>query len=80
MERVQEVRADRLTLGLLARTKVLHRFARAFLQRYEDQKTARGWLDFDDLIEKATGLLTDPGLSAWVLVSAGWRDCACSGG
>jgi len=67
MERVQDGRSDRLLLALLARTRILHRFARAFLARYERQKAARGWLDFDDLIEKATLLLTDPGLSAWVL-------------
>ena len=67
MERVADARPDRLLLALLGRTRVLHRFAHAFLKRYERQKSARGWLDFDDLIEKATALLTDPGLSAWVL-------------
>jgi ATP-dependent helicase/nuclease subunit A len=61
------VRSDRTALALLRRTEALHRFARAFLARYRAAKDRRGWLDFDDLIALATGLLTDPSLSAWVL-------------
>ena len=67
MLRVEAARPDRIALALLHRTEVLHRFARAFLSRYRAAKDRRGWLDFDDLITLATGLLTDPSLSAWVL-------------
>ncbi|MEM6886581.1 MAG: double-strand break repair helicase AddA [Pseudomonadota bacterium] len=45
----------------------LHQFAHAFLQRYAAEKQARGWLDFDDLINRARNLLTDPAVAAWVL-------------
>lgn len=67
MRRVEAARPDRIALALLRRTEALHRFARAFLSRYRAAKDRRGWLDFDDLITLATGLLTDPSLSAWVL-------------
>jgi ATP-dependent helicase/nuclease subunit A len=67
MLRVEAVRPDRIALALLRRTEALHRFAHAFLARYREAKDRRGWLDFDDLIALATGLLTDPSLSAWVL-------------
>jgi ATP-dependent helicase/nuclease subunit A len=46
---------------------VLHRFAAAFLPLYEARKASHGWLDFDDLIQRAKALLTDPSVAAWVL-------------
>ncbi len=49
------------------RTLALHAFARPFLAAYADRKTAMGMLDFDDLIEKAATLLTDPNVAQWVL-------------
>ncbi|SFR01186.1 double-strand break repair helicase AddA [Poseidonocella sedimentorum] len=67
MERVHLAREPRLALAAAERTWALHRFATAFLARYEAAKLARGWLDFDDLILKARGLLTDPKLAQWVL-------------
>ncbi|MEZ5798667.1 MAG: double-strand break repair helicase AddA [Paracoccaceae bacterium] len=67
MRRVEAAREDRCRLALLRKTEALHRFAHAFLARYENAKARRGWLDFDDLVTLATGLLTDPSLSAWVL-------------
>ena len=67
MLRTEAARPDRIALALLRKTEALHRFARAFLSRYRAAKDRRGWLDFDDLITLATGLLTDPSLSAWVL-------------
>ncbi len=67
MLRVESARAMRIALALLQKTEALHGFARAFLSRYRSAKDRRGWLDFDDLITLATGLLTDPSLSAWVL-------------
>jgi ATP-dependent helicase/nuclease subunit A len=67
MLRVEAARADRLALALARKTEALHRFARAFLRRYQAAKDRRGWVDFDDLVVLATGLLSDPSLSAWVL-------------
>ncbi len=49
------------------KTRALYRFARPFLAAYEARKQQRGWLDFDDLINKAGDLLSDPALAAWVL-------------
>ena len=49
------------------RTRALHRFATAFITRYEAEKQKRGWLDFDDLILRARALLNDPKVAAWVL-------------
>ena len=67
MRRVESAREARLALATAEKTLALHRFAHAFLIEYERQKTQRGWLDFDDLIFKARGLLTDPAVAAWVL-------------
>ncbi len=65
--RIAETRERFVALDAVARTQALHRFAAAFLPLYERAKAARGWLDFDDLIARARGLLTDPGVAAWVL-------------
>lgn len=67
MARVEAARGVRCSLRAMERALVLHRFAAAFLPRYEARKAARGWLDFDDLIDRARRLLTDPGVAAWVL-------------
>lgn len=67
MLRVEAARPRRLALKAAEKTLVLHRFADVFLPLYENAKAARGWLDFDDLITRAKGLLTDPSVAAWVL-------------
>ena len=67
MERVQDARETRLALASLQRNKALYRFARAFLPEYAARKQRLGWLDFDDLIQKARGLLNDPSVAQWVL-------------
>ena len=67
MRRVEGARETRCALMAMERALTLHRFAAAFLPLYENRKAARGWLDFDDLITKARGVLTDPGVAAWVL-------------
>ncbi|MHA6324493.1 double-strand break repair helicase AddA [Roseivivax sp. CAU 1753] len=54
-------------LAAAERDVALHRFAQVFLPAYEAEKLARGWLDFDDLIEKAHGLLSDERVAEWVL-------------
>lgn len=67
MMRVEDARNARLSLMAAQKTLALHRFARAFLTRYDSAKERRGWLDFDDLILKARALLTDKQVAAWVL-------------
>ncbi|SIS52350.1 DNA helicase/exodeoxyribonuclease V, subunit A [Roseivivax lentus] len=67
MRRVESARPARIALAAAERDIALHRFAQVFLPAYESAKTARGWLDFDDLIEKAHGLLSDPVVAGWVL-------------
>ena len=65
--RIEEARCVRLALQAADRDMALHRFAQAFLPAYEAEKQRRGWLDFDDLIDKARGLLSDPRVAQWVL-------------
>lgn len=49
------------------RTFALHAFAHAFVRDYSIRKQERGWLDFDDLINRAAALLNDADVTAWVL-------------
>jgi ATP-dependent helicase/nuclease subunit A len=67
MERLFAAKQYGFSLDASAKSIALHHFAAAFLPRYEAKKTTRGWLDFDDLIRKARGLLTDPLVAQWVL-------------
>ena len=67
MLRVEAARERRISLQAARKTAALTRFARAFLPLYEARKAQGGWLDFDDLISKATDLVTDPSVAAWVL-------------
>ncbi len=67
MLRVEAAREQRLALTAGRKTHVLHRFAAAFLPEYERRKQIRGWLDFDDLIQRARQVLNDPAVAEWVL-------------
>ncbi|MDK3071795.1 double-strand break repair helicase AddA [Sedimentitalea sp. JM2-8] len=67
MQRVEAARALRIGLAAARKSFVLHRFAAAFLKEYARRKQIRGWLDFDDLIQKARRLLNDPSVAQWVL-------------
>ncbi|RVT83442.1 double-strand break repair helicase AddA [Rhodobacteraceae bacterium CCMM004] len=67
IERVAEAREGRLALAAWERTVALHRYARHLLPTYAAHKTARGGVDFDDLILKARDLLTDSAVASWVL-------------
>ncbi|MEP1962684.1 double-strand break repair helicase AddA [Tateyamaria sp.] len=67
VDRVENARQARLALEAAERTVVLHQFARRFAQSYATAKQRRGWLDFDDLIQKARQLLSDDRVAAWVL-------------
>ncbi|SFQ03485.1 DNA helicase/exodeoxyribonuclease V, subunit A [Roseivivax halotolerans] len=65
--RIEEARPKRTALAATERDLALHRFAEVFLPAYEAEKQARGWLDFDDLIEKAHELLSNSDVAEWVL-------------
>ncbi|MGR3494544.1 double-strand break repair helicase AddA [Citreimonas sp.] len=65
--RVIDARDRRMALACIARDRALIAFARPFLTRLETEKTLRGWLDFDDLIERAKTLLSDAAVAEWVL-------------
>ncbi len=67
MARVETGRERRLALAAAETTHALHRFAAAFLPRYEARKARAGRLDFDDLIARAARLLSDREVAAWVL-------------
>jgi ATP-dependent helicase/nuclease subunit A len=67
MRRIESARPIRIALHAAEKTHALHQFAAVFLPRYRAAKAARGFLDFDDLITRATHLLTDPSVAAWVL-------------
>ncbi len=67
MQRVADARQTRLALASARRTAALHRFAALLLPAVAAQKTARGVLDFDDLILRARDLLTAKAAADWVL-------------
>ncbi|MFN0113576.1 MAG: double-strand break repair helicase AddA [Paracoccaceae bacterium] len=66
-ERVASARLCRLALSAAGKSLAVHRFGRAFLDRYRRAKTERGALDYDDLILRAAGLFSDPSVAEWVL-------------
>jgi len=67
MERVELSRPRRLTLAAAAMSQAIYDFAHTFLPLYAQRKAAQGLLDFDDLIARAEGLLSNPSVAAWVL-------------
>lgn len=67
MERVAAAKASLFALAAADRTVALHRFAGAFLPLYQARKAREGFLDFDDLIQRAALLLSDRSVAAWVL-------------
>ncbi len=66
-DRVEAARPRRLALETLERSQALHAFARVWLPMLDAAKSARGWLDFDDLIARAQALLLRPDVAQWVL-------------
>lgn len=64
---VADARVIRTRIQAYRNSRILHEFSNAFLHRYEDRKSQLGLLDFDDLIDKALALLTDPAVAQWVL-------------
>lgn len=67
--RVAEARVARIARAAWERSHALNRFARIWLEAYAAGKAARGALDFDDLIDRASALLSRSEVAAWVL----WR-------
>lgn len=65
-ERIRATEERRAAARLFAATAALLALGAPVLGQYDRAKERRGMLDYDDLIEKARGLLHDPG-SAWVL-------------
>ena len=59
----QELKA----LEVVTASTALYRLAGAVLQRYRDAKMAAGALDFDDLIQRTTNLLSTSDNADWVL-------------
>ncbi len=67
MRRVEASRSQRIAVEAADRAFTLHRFAAVFLGHYDQRKATLGYLDFDDLIQRAGDLLTDPSIAQWVL-------------
>jgi len=67
MLRVEAVRERLFGIYAAEKTKALYQFANAFLPAYEARKLQRGWLDFDDLIARTRGLLSNDAVASWVL-------------
>ena len=67
MDRVADARQRRLALDVFRKSIALHQFAGAFLPAYSREKTRRGVLDYDDLIQKTLQLLTKTKDATWVL-------------
>ncbi len=67
MDRTAWAHEQSLAQSAANRTVALHKFAARFLSLYEEAKILRGWLDFDDLIDRARALLRDEKVAAWVL-------------
>ncbi len=67
MERVAITRKKRVALLAYQRAKALHSFSLAFLLEYDRRKNASALLDYDDLISKASSLLSTSVSAQWVL-------------
>jgi ATP-dependent helicase/nuclease subunit A len=66
-DRCFDLTAELKTIALVDATAALYRLAGAVLQRYTDAKASSGALDFDDLIQKTTSLLSTSDQAEWVL-------------
>jgi ATP-dependent helicase/nuclease subunit A len=69
MARIETARRQRLGRAAFERSAALNRFARVWLAALDARKAGPGLLDFDDMIERARALLSNPATAAWVL----WR-------
>jgi ATP-dependent helicase/nuclease subunit A len=62
-----DLTAELKSLRLVEATVALYRLAGAVLQSYSEAKASSGALDFDDLIQRTTALLTTRSSAEWVL-------------
>ncbi len=49
------------------KTYILLRFARAFLNNYQEVKTRHAWLDYEDMLQKTVEILSNATTSQWIL-------------
>ncbi|MBX3486995.1 MAG: double-strand break repair helicase AddA [Candidatus Paracaedibacteraceae bacterium] len=66
-ERVWRLADTRKRLMIAQKSLILFVLATSTYLSYQNQKLVAGALDYDDLIDKTIGLLTDPEMAAWVL-------------
>ena len=66
-ERIVALLARLRSVTIIEATEAVLYFAEALLESYRIQKERQSLLDYDDLISKANHLLTQPGISPWVL-------------
>ncbi|MGB1234731.1 MAG: double-strand break repair helicase AddA [Planktomarina sp.] len=67
MRRVEVTQQKLFLLKTAQRTLALETFAVPFLRDYTVEKSARGYLDFNDLIQKTRNLISQESVAAWVL-------------
>ncbi|KAA9006806.1 double-strand break repair helicase AddA [Histidinibacterium aquaticum] len=67
MDLLADLRPRLLAREAADRTLLAHEFGHAFVTAYEARKLSRGMLDFDDLIDRTRGLLSNAALAQWVL-------------
>lgn len=67
MARLEGARERLMALRSATAAHALQAFARAYLDRLNAARHARGFLDFDALIERVNALLSDPATAQWVL-------------
>jgi ATP-dependent helicase/nuclease subunit A len=65
-ERIDSVEDSLRALRVASVSTALVTLAGPVLRAYAERKDETGWLDYDDLIERSSALLVDPG-AAWVL-------------
>jgi len=66
-ERAWRFRNERNSLEVAERTAHVMYLAQGLLSLYDQMKTARALMDYDDLILTACKLLQEPGIAPWVL-------------
>ena len=64
---IETARRSRLAINAYNRSLVLHSFARSFLKAYDKRKAYNAFLDYDDLINLSSKLLTSSSMAQWVL-------------
>lgn len=66
-QRIIEIEDRRKAASCATLTRHLLNFGGSVLDKYEEIKTARAALDFDDLINRTLTLLEKPGIAGWVM-------------